>query len=360
MARRRVQFPNIAFCILLFIVLFFDACKSSDIRNRSQVSTTDDQFNEAEALTKGAIVADQSNVDDDDYLDEDEGDLEFLPLPSPPKATPLTDAFCATWNPEYKFRKKHCCSTGRGRSRRVPRHCAPQRRSGSFCSEATNQQRSFSMAMLDALSLQELEQQAFCTPDNGFLARGIPLLETPQNRILVANPRRCANYGTTGLVLLLDRLGKAVHKQYESRQLFDGIRLVVGDMSAPRGGCLATRRGSHSGHTNGLDADVAFLKAKPGLRSSFLFHRDFDAPLNWWLLKTLEEESPVCLQYIFLDRRHIRSLQKVAGHDPSWKTIGPLLKHVSGHRNHFHFRVGTAPRQSGGPIRCVPSSQPQL
>jgi hypothetical protein len=69
-----------------------------------------------------------------------------------------------------------------------------------------------------------------------------------------------------------------------------------------------------------------------------------DPELNWWFLKALADVSPVCLQYIFVDRNHIKALKKTAGDDPLWPRFSKLLKHISGHRNHFHVRVGVHPR----------------
>ena len=55
------------------------------------------------------------------------------------------------------------------------------------------------------------------------------------------------------------------------------------------------------------------------------------------------------MKVVFLDKRHIKSLAKWAlrnGHAAEWEKIAPYIKHVRGHRNHIHVRVGDVP---GGP-----------
>jgi murein endopeptidase len=59
---------------------------------------------------------------------------------------------------------------------------------------------------------------------------------------------------------------------------------------------------------------------------------------------------------IFLDRRHIRKLAKVAAHDEEWRLYGRFLRHQKGHRNHMHVRIGSHPGAPG----CSPGANPEM
>lgn len=302
----------------------------------------------------------ESSFSEDYWQEESEGDDEghFI-VERMPRQTEMTPQFCQAWNPEYEFRKNRCCAIMRGRNRRTPKSCAPRRRSGSLCEERDQKQLGFQASDLESLNLGAIDQQAFCTPDNGFMAQGVPILETPLNRVKIANPRRCSNFGTTGLVILLHQLGKSIHEKFSTDSAMDGVRLIIGDMSGPKGGCLGTGKSAHAGHTNGLDADIAFLQAKAGVESSRIFSKQMDLSLNWWLLKSIVKKTPVCLQYIFLDRSHIRRLEKFVRiqtedaeeNQKIWTSLRRILRHTKGHRNHFHIRVG-ANQVQDGKIRC--------
>lgn len=313
------------------------------------------------ASTSGVVPEIMDPAEDEAPFHETEEEGEF-PLDEVDEAIAapaftLTHEFCALWNPEYAFRQHRCCAPTNFRGHRRPRGCARGRRGTALCTEQTEAQRLMKggehLETLDHHWREKRElvtfgsPQSICTADNGFLAHGVPLVTTADNRVLMNNPGRCAHFGTSGLVLMLHRLGKAVDRRFGADPRFDGVRMVIGDLSAPRGGCLATRRGSHSGHTSGLDADVAFLVAQPGIEAGRVFPRQMDYKLNWWFLRTMAEESPVCIHYVFLDRRHIRGLAKAAGDDPLWPKFRAAFKHIPGHRNHYHFRVGLEPRTEG-------------
>lgn len=302
-----------------------------------------------------------------DFLEsEDEGEFPADLFPeSQAAAASMTPTFCALWNPEFEHRDNRCCTKTNGQGHRRPKACAPARRSGRFCNERTEAQLLMTGPHLDALDAEfratgRLDTlgsvQAYCTANNGFLAHGVAITPTAGNAVVLNNPYRCTNYGTTGLVLALHRAGKAL-----ANLLGPGAALVVGDLSSPRGGCLTTRRGSHSGHTNGLDADIAFIsKPRPGAEApSRIFNSHMDYELNWWFLKTFVAQSPVCIHRILIDRKHIRGLLKFAESidDPDRRAMATLLLHYPGHKNHYHIRVGLAPNR-GLAQRCqVPPVQ---
>ena len=313
------------------------------------------------ALTDAEISAQNHAEGFPEEFGESDDDLsayEEEPLPAPE----LTPEFCRQWNPEYLFRGNQCCASMSWRGKRKRRSCSPKRRSGSFCNELTAEQKLMIQPdFLDHLDPRQTTQQAFCSPDTGFLAHGVPLIPTTQNRVLLNNAKRCSNFGTAGLIRLLDQLGHAVDLKFKGQTQFNDVRLVVGDIAAPRGGCLPTSRGAHSGHTNGLDADVGFLMALPDHSTDNHFHGKMDLELNWWFLKTIAAQSQSCVKYIFLDRSHIHRLKKFATQkqDPDWALLAPVLKHAAGHRNHFHIRIGLSLR-SNATLKCAETTEANL
>jgi murein endopeptidase len=158
------------------------------------------------------------------------------------------------------------------------------------------------------------------------------------------------------MVGLLEWTGRQVGKQY-SDPSYSGVRLVVGDISAPRGGCLAGRSGprGHASHTTGQDADISFLVAHAGRNSPVPFHTEFDAKTNWWLIKQIFKNPYACVKVIFLDKKLIRKLGKFARNDADWTQYGRFIRHMPAHQNHFHVRIGAGPGQAG----CFPGANPE-
>ena len=296
-------------------------------------------------------------------------DPETFPVSTPIEVEEgLTQEFCHTWNPEFVHQGFLCCpepskrktvSSGRRRARKAARLCDPRRNRASYCSEMTEEQKLL-MHSGNAPWVEELLKhpggkpafnrvQAWCGPNNGFLAYGKPLVPTQENRIQIRSPGRCTNFGADPMIAMLEWLGRKIAKEFPAPK-YQQTWLVVGDISAPRGGCLAGAGGrkGHSSHTNGLDADVAFLVANPGKPSPIQLHKTFDPKLNWWVLKNVFENPYACVQRVFLDRKLIAKLDRVAGDDPVWKRSRRVVQHAKGHKNHFHFRLGTRP----GPAGC--------
>lgn len=276
--------------------------------------------------------------------------------------------FCAQWNPEFGNNGHHCCGKT-GRSSRAMRKvsCAKHRRSGGYCSEMTPEQREYverarTGTSPDILELVTLEMgrrggQSYCTVNNGFLAWGRPLVATGKNRIQLRNPDRCTNFGTDGMVGMLEWVGREIARKYSGPE-HAGLRLTVGDISAPRGGCLSGRGGrrGHLSHTSGVDADIAFLLPRPGVDTALHFHRTFDAEANWWFLKQLFRNPFACVKVVFIDKSLIRKLSKAARGDEEWERLKRFVRHMPYHKNHFHVRVGDAPGQPG----CKADSHPEL
>jgi murein endopeptidase len=147
---------------------------------------------------------------------------------------------------------------------------------------------------------------------------------------------------------MLEWTGRQIAQKYSSSEYKD-LHLLLGDISAPRGGCLSGRGGrrGHKSHTTGQDVDVGYLTPRENQASPEGFHRGFDAKTNWWLIKELFKNPYACVKVIFLDRRNIKALSKVAWGDPDWKTFGRYIRHVPGHRDHMHVRIGDGPGKPG-------------
>jgi murein endopeptidase len=285
-------------------------------------------------------------------------------------AAAIDPGFCADWNPDFGLRGVSCCGQKgivQVRSRRKRPSCGPMRAKSSYCDERTPDQVRYQQAVVsgktaDPLRFLELEsqrrvQQSYCSVGDGFLAWGKPIIGTSENRILVKNPERCVNYGTNAMVGVLEWLGRQVADRYQGED-YEGVRLVVGNLSAPRGGCLSGMSGKrgHSSHTSGRDADLALFSAKRGRSSPEIFQTYLDPEPNFWLLQEAFSNPVACVKVVFLDKRHIRTLAKWAsknGQTEAWSRMSKYIKHVRGHRNHIHIRVGDVP----GPAGCMTSEQ---
>ncbi len=289
---------------------------------------------------------------------------EFLPAA---QGEPPID-FCSEWNPEFGYRGYRCCSNGavsrglaaapRGRrGRRVANGCAPNRKKSTFCDEMTGPQREY-IAGVKAGRIDVLENiqksigshggQAFCSAGNGFLVEGRPLVPTENNRIELRNEARCANFGTDPLVGALEWAGREVKREYHEPE-FKEARLIIGDIAAPRGGCISGRGGrrAHKSHTSGVDIDLAYFNPRASHQPEERFTRTFYVASNWWFLKKLFKNPVSCVKIIFVDRGHIRELERYAKDDPEWPKLKRFVRHVRGHRDHFHIRFGSGPGAPG-------------
>ena len=276
-----------------------------------------------------------------------------------PAVGDLDPEFCSQWNPEFGLKGYHCCAK-KPRPRRGVR-CHPSRAKTSYCNEVTEEQQRYTEAVQTGdvadvlLQIEDdvrrrggLQQQAFCSVSQGFLAFGRRLVQTPNNRIKIRNPQRCVEFGTDPMVGMLEWVGRQIHAQYPAPE-YERVQLLVGDIAAPRGGCLPGRGGrkGHVSHTSGQDVDIGFLFAKPGARSPASFSKQFDAQANWWLVKQMFQNPYGCVKVIFLDHRLKSKLARAAGDDPEWPRVSRFIKHVKHHRNHFHVRVGDGPGTPG-------------
>jgi murein endopeptidase len=297
---------------------------------------------------------------------------EFLPphpesefLPAGPGEPPVD--FCANWNPEYGYRGYRCCSNGagrgvatsgrRGRRGRRASSCAPNRIKWNFCDEMTPEQRDYVLAVkagkVDPLetiqrNLGSRGGQAYCSASNGFLVEGRPLVPTTENRVELRNEARCANFGTDPLVGALEWTGREIKKEFYEPE-FHHARMIIGDISAPRGGCISGRMGrrAHKSHTTGVDVDLAFFNPRSGHNPEERFTRNFYVASNWWFLKKIFRNPVACVKIVFVDGKHIRMLERFAKDDPEWSKYRRFIRHIRGHRDHFHIRFGSGPGAPG-------------
>jgi penicillin-insensitive murein endopeptidase len=132
-------------------------------------------------------------------------------------------------------------------------------------------------------------------------------------------------------------------------------RLVIGDLSNPKGG----RLNRHRSHQTGRDADLGFYYRR-GEADSFLTARkkDLDLPRTWALVRALVTETDV--DRIFVDRSLISALhaQAVAeGEDRDWlddvfgRSVGKgIVQHERRHKDHLHVRFYNPRAQEHGRI----------
>jgi len=272
--------------------------------------------------------------------------------------TGIDTSFCSEWNPEYQYRGFRCCYQQRPSTRRNRPRCSPKRVKTNFCDEMTDDQRDYTRAgeegrlgdVLDLIGREAVarRQQAYCNISNGFLVHGRRLVPTPQNRIRLKSPTRCIDFGTDPMVGMLEWVGRKFAVEYAAPE-YAGVHFLVGDISAPRGGCLSGRSGrrGHASHTSGQDVDVGFLQVRAGKISPYHFSKDFDPKAAWWQLKQIFANPHACVKVVFLDRKLIGKLARVASGDPEWAKLGRFVRHVKYHKNHFHIRVGEGPGEPG-------------
>lgn len=268
--------------------------------------------------------------------------------------------FCAQWNPEWGLRGHGCCGDRRAyKSKIKSNRCSPRRWKSSFCDEMTEEQREYTRAalegelgdLLDVITAdmnRRIRNQAQCSVNNGFLSWGRRLIPSERNRVHLRTPFRCTDFGTDGMVGMLEWLGREIDSQYSAPE-YSRVRMLVGDVSAPRGGCLSGRFGrrGHLSHMSGQDVDLGFLHAKPQQASPASFTKKFDPEANWWFVKRIFQNPFACVKLVLLDHRWIRKLEKVARDDPMWSMVKPFIKHARHHKNHFHVRIGDFPGAPG-------------
>jgi murein endopeptidase len=167
--------------------------------------------------------------------------------------------------------------------------------------------------------------------------------------ILPDHRARNRYYATEALVKLLTTTSTDFFKTYKRR-------VLVGDLSAKRGGKIS----GHASHQSGLDADLALfytnIKGKPVEAKGFTTLDDngasnnqklfFDANTTWLFVKALLAHPEVQVQYVFLYDPLVQLLLEAAKQDGA---SDELLERValivrqpsdsSKHDDHMHLRI---------------------
>ncbi len=115
------------------------------------------------------------------------------------------------------------------------------------------------VALTPIATLSECESRALGAPWDGRLSCGAqlsvstPHLMTWDNALQVPFNRPWRRWGTTRLVTTVEGIAADYHARY-------GRRMVVGDLSRPRGGPFGREFGGegHASHQHGLDVDIDY------------------------------------------------------------------------------------------------------
>lgn len=178
--------------------------------------------------------------------------------------------------------------------------------------------------------------------------QGVPVVPTPGNRLQLRLPGRCAYFGTPGMIAMLEWLGHRMAQEYPEPD-FPGPRLLVGDVSAPKGGTLLKIDGTaHLSHATGQDVDIGFILARKGEPVPARYDEEFDPHANWRFLKDVFRNPHARIEAVVVDRSLLEELRDAASSDPDWARFGPLIIAKPHHRDHFHIRIGED-RNTPGP-----------
>jgi len=178
-------------------------------------------------------------------------------------------------------------------------------------------------------------------------------------------------YGTEGLVRALTRLGQRLEAQFPG-----GPPLVIGDLSARRGGRIS----GHSSHRSGRDVDLLYfattLEGRPVTTPGFVhFGPDglarppgggflrFDPARNWAVVRHLLTDPDTDVVWMFASRdieKLLLSEGLARGEPPELLFRAAQVLHEprdsANHDDHFHVRIGCTETEqlagcsSGGPL----------
>jgi murein endopeptidase len=186
---------------------------------------------------------------------------------------------------------------------------------------------------LDVASIGSLSIGA---PGSAMLINPVTLAAGPYWEI----SERAEVFGTAETIDAIDAALGKVHELFP-----DAHPIIVGDISDEDGGRLKR----HQSHQGGRDVDLGFF-LKAGAPGHFVAGTaaNLDIPKNWALVRSLVTCTDV--ETILLDTRIQRLLYKYAasiGEDQAWLnevfyfargSKSAIVKHVPGHRNHYHVR----------------------
>jgi murein endopeptidase len=187
-------------------------------------------------------------------------------------------------------------------------------------------------------------------PYDGSISASMPMLDGAGRRL---TSERWKMWGSRSTVLALDRvLSRWAELQPE------GPEVLVGNLSTRRGGSLKP----HKSHQSGRDVDLSYVMKWDGngqIRWQPMDVKQLDTALTWKLLRLIEREAEV--EVFFVDREVQLMLLRAAQRDgrtssaqlQHWLEVAPganrnnaLIRHVSGHRDHFHVRFRCSNREA--------------
>ncbi len=183
-------------------------------------------------------------------------------------------------------------------------------------------------------------------PGSGALVNPVALEAGPRWDIA----RGADSWGTSETIVAIQIAVDTVHELFA-----DTWSIVIGDISDRAGGRLKR----HQTHQSGRDVDFGFY-FKSGKATWFEpgTSANMDLPRNWALVRALLTRTDV--ETILLDTQIQRLLYKYAlsiGEDKDWLdrifqfsrgSRDAVLRHVSGHRTHYHVRFYNAVAQELG------------
>lgn len=188
-------------------------------------------------------------------------------------------------------------------------------------------------------------------PNRGHLVAGIPLPEGPDWELRVHRPRVFGSRTTVSSLLTAFRTYAAADP--------DAPPVRLGEISKRSGG----RSEPHVSHRSGRDVDIGYV-LRPSVRDTQHWWRtatpkNIDARRTWKLFEALIATGEV--QQIFVSAKLQRLIAREAAKDLPPEQVAMLfsavntdpkvhtiVRHESGHRDHFHVRFGC----EDGNIRC--------
>ena len=178
-------------------------------------------------------------------------------------------------------------------------------------------------ALVPAPVLAGCESRAVGAPFDGHLVCGVQLpvsnadLTTWDNALQRPFNRPWRRWGTARLI----RIVEEVARDYRSRY---GVRLVLGDLSRPRGGRFGPEYGGqgHASHQNGLDVDIYYPR-RDRLELPPFRIRDVDRARSQWLVNRVDRYAQV--QFIGPNVRLRRTSRR--------------MHYLANHDNHLHLRI---------------------
>lgn len=192
----------------------------------------------------------------------------------------------------------------------------------------------------------DLQAQSIGTPNRGRLVNGEPLAPAHDNHYVILYQHR--TFGAPQAVAEVQRVLDDYAQLYP-----EAHPLMVGDISFRTGRKIRP----HRSHQSGRDVDISYPRYEPPpnyKRFHYVRRKNLDVEKTLWLMKSFIDGGYV--EYIFMDRYFQRLLIEEARRQgatdewidtvfqyPHWSGGNAIIRHSSGHRNHFHIRFKCHP-----------------